>query len=222
MTPWLAARAVVDRGVGALASVVLAGPVVALAWWIRRADGGPGHVTVTRVGRHGRTFGMFKLRTMRVAGTSGRAGGPPLTLVGDTRITPIGATLRRWRLDELPQLANVVAGQMALIGPRPEDPAFVDTRDALWREILAARPAMIGPTQFLVAEWETTLPGVDEYRDEILPVKKAIDAWYVRTASPGLDLLVLGAVGRQLLGRPQSPLRARVLREVPESARIPT
>jgi lipopolysaccharide/colanic/teichoic acid biosynthesis glycosyltransferase len=202
---------VLDRVVAVLL-LVLAAPVLAAATLLVRRDGGPGLIRVTRVGRHGAPFAMWKVRTMRVAGAGGLAGGPALTGRGDSRVTPVGRLLRGARLDELPQLWNIVRGQMALVGPRPETPEYVDVDDPRWRAVLASPPGVAGATQALVHEWEADLVasgGADVYRDRILPVKLAIDGWYVRSACPSVDLEVVravlgpgrGAARRRLLGR---------------------
>lgn len=222
MSRWAVLRPWGDRVVAGLVGVVVAPIDILLACLVRRGDGGPGHIGVRRMGRGGRIFAMYKLRTMRAVEVDGSAGGAPLTAGGDPRITPLGRRLRSFRLDEMPQLLNVVRGDMALIGPRPEDPALVDLHDPEWQVILTARPGILGPTQFLVAGWEADLDGgVEAYREQVLPVKKAIDRWYVECATPRIDLTVICAAVRQVTGRSQGPLTTLVEREVPESRRIP-
>jgi len=219
-SPWLARRNLFDRLVCALVAVPLAPVAAVLAALIARDSPGAPVIRLPRVGRGGRPFGLWKLRSMRVAepGVATAA----ITVADDDRITPIGRKVRRWRLDELPQLANVVAGKMALIGPRPESPSFVDVDDPRWRSVLAARPAIAGPTQLMVHEWEATNLDVDTYRQDILPVKLAIDAWYVANASPALDLLVVTGLARSLLlGHGDTALHRRVRAAVPEAGRIP-
>ncbi len=206
MTRWLALRTVLDRAVAAVALVVVA-PVVALcAWRVRRHDGGPPFVRVDRVGRGGARFGMWKVRTMRPQRADGTAAGVALTAGDDPRVTPVGRHLRRWHLDELPQLANVVTGEMTLLGPRPEAPEFVDPDDDQWARALAAPPGIAGPTQLVVGEWErdviTAAPDGDAYRREVVPVKLALDRWYVEHASPLVDIEVAWALLRHLAGRP--------------------
>ena len=115
---------------------LIAGLMVA----IRLNDGGPTIIAVPRVGRNGRTFGMWKLRSMRAETPDGMAKGVALTTEHDDRITPIGRRMRAWHLDELPQLFNVVRGEMCLLGARPEAPEFVDATDPRWRHVLSAPP----------------------------------------------------------------------------------
>src|SRR5436305_578234 len=122
LSAWLPFRWPVDRVIALVLGVVTAPVVAVLAVLVRRQDDGPAFVRLERVGRDGRHFGMFKLRTMRPTTSAGLADGPPITYADDERITPLGRTLRRFRLDEAPQLLNVIRGEMALIGPRPETP----------------------------------------------------------------------------------------------------
>lgn len=221
MTRWLRGRGVADRLVAATLGVP-AGPIVALlVLAVRRHDPGPGLIRLERVGRHGRPFRQWKLRSMRTGG--GPGAGPPITGARDPRVTTLGRRLRHLRLDEVPQLLNVIAGQMALLGPRPEAPAYVDLTDRRWQEVLRARPGIAGPTQVLVADWEATVVAAaddpDAYRSVVLPLKLGIDLWYVRNASPWIDLLVIGALARRFVGSPyRTALCARVVAEVSEAA----
>ncbi len=225
MSPWLRRRLILDRLVAAVLLVPVAPVVAILALLVRRGDGGPALVRVPRVGRSGNLLGMWKLRSMRASAPGGLAGGADLTARDDDRVTPIGARLRRWRLDELPQLVNVVRGEMALIGPRPEAPGYVDLADDRWRTILSTPPGIAGATQILVNRWEAEVlrstTGDAAYRHEILPVKVALDEWYVRCATPALDLLILRSLARTLAGRGAPRLRARAGRAVRESSVLP-
>ena len=228
-SPWLSFRiAVIDRVIAVGLSVLLA-PVVAVLGVLVRRDGDPAAplLRLTRMGRGRAPIRVWKLRTMRSAHADGRADGPGLTRAGaDDRITPIGRRLRHLRLDELPQLWNVVAGSMGLLGPRPEALEYVAPDDRRWDDVLAVAPGIAGPTQLLVHDWEAAAMGGDDfaevYRDVILPVKLAIDRWYVRNASPVIDFLVLGSlVQRFALGRPPGRLRGRIEADVPEVALVP-
>ncbi len=223
MSRWLRWRAGLDRVVAAVLVVVAAPALAVLIVVIRRSDRAPGLIRLQRVGQNGRRFGMWKLRSMR---PSARAPGPPITRTDDDRITPLGRRLRRYRLDEVPQLLNVVRGDMALVGPRPETPEYVRLEDPRWQKVLAARPGIGGISQVLVSAWEAEalVDGRwDEvYEEEILPVKLAVDDWYVRHASPFIDLLVLVSIWQQLVGRRGAPLlRRRLQGLVPETARVP-
>lgn len=224
---WLVLRVrVIDR----LAALVLApviGPIAAvLAWKVVREDGRPALVGLPRVGEDGRTFKMWKLRTMRVGEASGAAGGAVITAGDDDRVTPFGRTLRRWRLDELPQLINVIRGDMGLLGPRPETPSLVALDDERWQAVLAVRPGVAGPTQLLVERWESELlesgRAEDRYRDDVLPVKLAADRWYVEHATPAVDLRVAWSMVQRFgLRRGRTVVEAVLRAAVPEAVVVP-
>jgi lipopolysaccharide/colanic/teichoic acid biosynthesis glycosyltransferase len=216
MSRWLRARIVIDRAVAAVLLVVLSPLLAIVAVLVKLEDRGPAFIRVPRVGRGGEALGMWKVRSMRVRAPGGLAGGAALTTRDDPRITRTGRWLRRLRLDEVPQLLNVMSGDMALLGPRPEATDYVDLDDAGWREILIAPPGIAGPTQALVNRWETkvlTEDGADgTYRTTVLPLKVELDRWYVRSATPLIDVLSLAAslgVGR---GAAEAALRARAVR----------
>lgn len=222
MSRYLRARLVVDRVVAALLLAFTAPLVAIAAWLVRRHDGGPAFITVERVGRGGTPIRMWKLRSMRPERPDGRAGGVSLTTADDDRVTPIGRTLRATHLDELPQLLNVVRGEMALLGPRPEAPEFVDPADDGWRAVLAAPPGIAGPTQLAVGDWErdviTADPDGSAYLRDVVPVKVAIDRWYVEAASPAVDVAVVVGLLRHLAGRPVGSLLDRIRAQVPVAA----
>jgi len=224
---WLAFRVVVVDRVVALALLPILGPVMAvLAWLVRREDGPPSFIALDRVGEGGRTFRMWKLRSMSIGGVGGTAGGAVITSVSDDRITRIGRHLRRWRLDELPQVANVLRGDMGLLGPRPETPTLVDRSDSMWDAVLAIRPGITGPTQLVVERWEAASldegSQEDRYRDVILPVKLAVDRWYVEQSSPLVDLAVAWSmVQRFVLGRAETVVERTVRTHVPAAREVP-
>lgn len=223
MSSYLRARVVADRAVAAVVLALVSPVIAVVGWMIRRHDGGPALIRVERVGRGGTTIGMWKLRSMRAETSGGQATGVSLTSADDDRITPIGRWLRKGHLDELPQLLNVVRGEMALLGPRPEAPEFVDLRDERWRSVLEAPPGIAGPTQLAVGDWErdviTAAPDGSAYEEVVVPVKLAIDRWYVSEASPSLDLAVVMGVVRHLTGGRPSALLDRVRAAVPQAAR---
>ena len=113
----------------------------------------------------------------------------------DPRVTAVGGALRATRLDELPQLWNVLVGEMSLVGPRPEDPRFVDASEPAWRRVLSVRPGITGPSQLAFAGREQDLldPADPEraYRDRVLPAKLAADVSYVETRSFAKDVALL-------------------------------
>lgn len=227
-TRWLRIRSSVLDRVLALALVPLVGPATAaMALRVVQTEGRPAFVGLDRVGRGGRVFRMWKVRTMRALDADGSAGGAPVTSSDDGRITPIGHTLRRWRLDELPQLLNVVRGDMGLFGPRPETPALVDPTDPRWQAVLAVRPGITGVTQLLVDRWEASVlqEGSQEtrYAQDVLPVKLAVDQWYVEHASPLLDLrLAWSMVQRFVAGRVVTSVDRVVRAQVAEARTVPT
>ena len=114
------------------AGLVAATPIfVGVAAYMRLSgDAGPLLYRARRVGEGGTTFSVLKIRTMREG-----AGGAKITMAEDPRVTPLGRRLRRYRIDELPQLINVVRGEMSMVGPRPEDPLFVDLTDPDHRRV---------------------------------------------------------------------------------------
>jgi len=141
-----------------------------------------------RVGAGGRPFSMLKFRTMKIDVT-----GSSIAAADDYRITPVGRFLRATRLDELPQLWNVLRGEMSLVGPRPELEEFVALHADEYREILAVPPGLTGPTQLRFAGMEARMlnghPDPDShYREELLPDKVAMDLEYARSRSLRGDL----------------------------------
>ena len=150
---------------------------------------GPLFYGAERVGRGGRTMRMLKFRKMHRGAT-----GLNLTAWDDQRLTRVGVILARTKLDELPQLINVLRGEMSLVGPRPEAPAFVAARRSDYDEILAVRPGITGLSQLAFANESRILSRVDpvgDYLERILPQKCALDRLYVRRGSVGMDLKVL-------------------------------
>ncbi len=165
-------------------------PVILLsAWAASRATGASGFFFQERVGRDGRTFRVVKLRTMRpVAGST-------VTSLGDPRITSFGRLLRASKLDELPQLFNVLAGQMSLVGPRPDVPGFADLLSDEERLILSIRPGITGPATLKYRNEEKLLASVadpERYNREVIyPDKVRLNLDYVRHWSFTMDLVYL-------------------------------
>ena len=131
--------------------------------------------------------------------------GPAITTRSDDRVTRLGRLLRRFRLDELPQLINVAKGEMNLVGPRPEDPRYVDFADPLHRFVFMAKPGITGLAQLTFvdeARWLGDNPDDADrrYRESVLPQKLAIDARYLRVRSWRLDAWILGQTVRAVLG----------------------
>lgn len=167
-----------------------------------------------RVGRHGKHFKMWKFRKMRRHAT-----GPLLTAHDDKRFTPVGQLLTVTKLDELPQLWNVLRGEMRLVGPRPEVPEFVAMYRDSYDAILSVRPGITGPAAVEYANEAHLLACRDNplraYAEHLLPAKIAIDTHYVQTQSFRQDLRVLAStflVPLQRLARTWSGEGARAWR----------
>jgi lipopolysaccharide/colanic/teichoic acid biosynthesis glycosyltransferase len=178
--------------------IVVAGLLLALTLpiWIVVAlaividEPGPVLYRARRVGRDGREFDMFKFRKMRRD-----AAGARLTVVDDDRFTRIGRMLTRTKLDELPQLVNVLRGEMALVGPRPEDPVYVAEYPQEFSEILRCRPGITGLSQIQYRDEALLLVGdhfEELYRNDLLPKKIELDRYYSVHRCLGLDVRILG------------------------------
>ena len=191
----------IQRAIAALLLILSLPAVCVLAVLIRMGSPGPIFYRGSRIGLRGREFQCYKLRTMRqVAGIQA-----VITSGDDQRITPLGRRIRRIHLDELPQLWNVLRGEMSLIGPRPEAPELVDTGDPRWQRVLEVRPGIAGLAQLVFADEARWLPSQDPeatYRREIQPRKLAIDSCYVARRSPALDVWIMFRTVTVILGRP--------------------
>jgi lipopolysaccharide/colanic/teichoic acid biosynthesis glycosyltransferase len=179
---------VVDRVVAAAFLVVTAPLLAVIAVAIRVESRGPALYRQRRIGRHGAPFELLKLRTM-VPGAEGLGAGLAVE-EGDPRITRVGAVLRRLSLDELPNLVNVLRGEMALVGPRPTIPAQVDQYTDRQRRRLEVRPGITGWAQ---VHGRASLPWHERIE---------LDVWYVEHRSAILDLEILArSIGLLLSGR---------------------
>src|SRR5262249_10977299 len=149
-------------------------------------------------GKGGREFRIHKLRSMHAAT------GAAVTAGDDPRITRVGRFLRRTKIDELPQLLNVVKGEMSLVGPRPEDPTYVERYTPEQRRLLSVRPGVTSPASLAYIDEEAQLRGgrpENLYLTEVRPKKLALELAYLDRATFGSDLRVLlqtaGAVLRR-------------------------
>ena len=188
------AKRLFDLLVATVALVLLAPLLAAVALWIKLDSQGPVLFRQQRVGRHGRLFSIHKFRTM-VADAPQR--GPQITVGNDPRITRAGACLRRAKLDELPQLIDVLAGRMSLVGPRPELPAYVAQYPAELRDkVLAVRPGITDPVSLEFADESALLARAAdperEYVEVLLPKKLRAAAAYAQQATLWTDLQVIG------------------------------
>jgi len=173
--------------VASAAGLALLWPLIALTSVLAARDtGASGFFRQKRVGRGGKLFTVIKLRTMRAAS------GTTVTTADDNRITPLGAKLRRYKLDELPQLWNVLIGNMSFVGPRPDVPGFLDRLEGDDRELLRLRPGITGPASLKYRNEEEILASVDDperYNAEVIwPDKVRINRDYMRTWSFSGDI----------------------------------
>ena len=174
---------------GAAIGLALTFWLIALAWLAATIDTrANGFFIQRRVGRHGRTFPVIKLRTMRVVPGLDST----VTTGGDPRITPVGRLLRRAKLDELPQLINVLLGQMSFVGPRPDVPGYADGLSGADRVILSVRPGITGPATLKYRDEESLLASVDDpeayNREVIWPDKVRLNREYIESWSFRRDL----------------------------------
>jgi lipopolysaccharide/colanic/teichoic acid biosynthesis glycosyltransferase len=170
--------------------LLLAPLVLVLAVAIKLESRGPVFYRCPRVGRNGSTFAMLKFRKMHDG-----ASGPALASWDDERFTRIGAFLAQTKLDEIPQLWNVLLGQMNLVGPRPEDPTFISLHPAEFAVIHTVSPGMTGLSQIAFAREASVLDPEDRvghYVRQILPQKVQIDQLYALQRSFAMDLRILG------------------------------
>lgn len=166
--------------VGASIGLLVTWPVIVIAAIAARIDTGEsGIFTQERVGRGGKKFRVMKVRTMRSSSSEPST----VTTTDDTRVTRLGRLLRDLKVDELPQLLNVVRGDMSLVGPRPDVPGFADVLDGTDRLILTVRPGITGPAALAYRHEEQILASVDDpewYNREIIwPDKVQISLEYV-------------------------------------------
>ncbi len=198
----------VDLIFATLGLIVLSPLMAGIALVVKRGDLGPVFFAQDRVGQFGVPFRMYKFRTMIV---TAEKLGIPLTTRNDPRITRVGRWLRRTKLDELPQLWNVVKGDMSLVGPRPEVPRYVALYTADQRQVLEVRPGITDPASLQFFDearcLETSNPET-EYVELILPHKLAINLAYLRRRTVVSDFIVLLATLRKLIvpGLPGVPL----------------
>ena len=165
-----------------------------------KMPGGPIIFKQQRVGRNGKLFTMYKFRSMKVAHS-----GSSISVAGESRITPLGAVLRKYKLDELPELWNVLIGDMSFVGPRPDVPGYADLLKGRDRDILKLRPGITGPASLKYRNEEQILAQVEDpvkYNDEVIfPDKVRINLYYLENQSLWMDikLIVCTILGRKLI-----------------------
>ena len=184
------AKRLLDIVCAAIGLVALAPIFMLIALWIKSDSPGPVFFRQMRVGQDGKMFQIYKFRTMVVQAEN--LGGK-ITSASDPRITPSGAVLRHYKLDELPQLINVLKGEMSLVGPRPEVPEFVAYYpEELRKRILSVRPGITDPASIEFRNESDLLSGSQDpqrvYLQKILPLKIAHYDKYIATRSFWLDI----------------------------------
>ena len=194
------AKRAFDIVVAGLGLLLLSPLLAAVGLWVRLDSPGPALFRQERVGRFGRSFRIHKFRTM-VDGAP--ALGPAITVGADARITRAGAWLRARKLDELPQLIDVLAGSMSLVGPRPELPRYVALYPAALRDkVLSVRPGITDPVSLQMADESARLAHAAdperEYVEVLLPAKLREAAAYAERATLWSDLQVLARTLRLL------------------------
>jgi len=186
-------KRVLDIVVSLIVLFILAPFFGLLAVAIKRDSPGPVFYRGWRMGRNGKPFKILKFRTMYESPESYQ--GPKVTARNDPRVTRIGTWLRETKLNELPQFWNVLKGEMSLVGPRPEDPAFASTwPENVFKEITSVRPGITSPASIQYRNEENLLPAgsvMQKYLDELAPDKMRLDQLYVRHRSFWLDIDVL-------------------------------
>ena len=178
----------------ALLGITLLFPIVSIILCIiKLTSKGPAFFIQERVGKEGKTFRMIKFRSMHVVNKSYST----ISVKGDIRITKIGAVLRRYKLDELPELWNVLVGDMSLVGPRPDVSGYADKLEGEDRSILKLRPGITGPASLKFANEEAFLSKQDDpekYNDEIIyPEKVRINLDYYYNHNLWIDIKIIFA-----------------------------
>lgn len=192
-----------DRSVAFLGLLILMPILILVAILIRiKMPGGPVFFKQERVGKNGKLFTMWKFRTM-IQATSHQWSS--VSVAGESRITPLGAKLRRYKVDELPELWNVLKGDMSFVGPRPDVPGYADTLTGKEREVLELRPGITGPASLKYRNEEDILATVEDpqkYNDEVIfPDKVRINRYYLHHYSFWMDIKMIIATvfGRHLV-----------------------
>lgn len=180
-----------DRMV-ALIGLFFLWPVLAILWCLIhiKMPGGPAFFAQKRVGQHGKLFTMYKFRSMTVGHV-----GSSISVAGEKRITPLGAKLRKYKLDELPELWNVLIGDMSFVGPRPDVSGYADKLRGKNRDILKLKPGITGPASLKYRNEEELLAlqnDPQKYNDEVIfPDKVRINLAYIQRWSFCLDIKII-------------------------------
>lgn len=189
-----------DRLMSLIGLILLLPVLIVVAFLIHRnMPGGPVIFTQKRVGKDGRLFTMFKFRSMTV-----NHGGSSVSVAGESRITPLGAKLRHYKLDELPELWNVFIGDMSFVGPRPDVPGYADNLKGDDRRMLLLRPGITGPASLKYRDEEDLLAKQEspqKYNDEVIfPDKVRINIYYLDHYSfiKDIETIVCTVLGKRM------------------------
>ena len=189
-----------DRLMALIGLLVLWPVLLVVAVLIRvKMPGGPVIFKQKRVGRNGKLFTMYKFRSMTVG-----HGGSSVSVAGESRITPLGAKLRHYKLDELPELWNVLTGDMSFVGPRPDVPGYADQLVGDDREVLKLSPGITGPASLKYRDEEDLLalqPDPQKYNDEVIfPDKVRINLYYLHHYSfvKDIEMIFCTVLGRKM------------------------
>ena len=164
-----------------------------------KMPGGPIIFKQKRVGQYGRLFTMYKFRSMTTSHS-----GSSVSIAGESRITPLGAKLRKYKLDELPELWNVLIGDMSFVGPRPDVPGYADKLKGKDRDILKLKPGITGPASLKYRDEEELLANMDDpqkYNDEIIyPDKIRINLYYLEHYSfiKDIQMIICTVLGKRM------------------------
>ncbi len=189
-----------DR-IAALAGLILLSPILLLTWLLIRVKmpDGPAVFAQKRVGKDGKLFTMYKFRSMSV-----HHSGSSVSVAGESRITPFGAKLRRYKMDELPELWNVLVGDMSFVGPRPDVPGYADKLEGNNRRVLQLRPGITGPASLKYRDEEMLLAlqaNPQEYNDHVIyPDKVRINLYYLDHYSflADIKMIVATVLGKRI------------------------
>ncbi len=193
-------KRLMDLLVSILLLIATAPLMLVAAIAVRRSSPGPVIFRQQRIGRGGRPFNILKFRTMGPAGATDRE----ITVGNDRRITPVGAVLRKWKIDELPQLLNVLRGDMSLVGPRPDLPSYVARYpDDLRARVLSVRPGITDPASIKYRNENELLARQSDpdryYLDVIMPDKLRMGAAYAERSGIAEDLRIIVATIRSVV-----------------------
>ena len=189
-----------DRVVSLIGLLILWPILIGMTILIKfKMPGGAAFFTQERIGRYGKPFLMHKFRTMTVSHS-----GSSVSVAGEARITPLGATLRKYKLDELPELWDVLIGKMSFVGPRPDVPGYADQLQGEDRRMLELRPGITGPASLKYRDEEELLAKVDnpiEYNDTVIfPDKVRINLYYLDHYSfvKDIQMIVCTVLGKKM------------------------